>query len=129
MLNKKAFTLIELLIIIAIIGILASAILIGISQSRKNARINGAKTSMKSVLTAIIACKDGSGAVANPIAGNDICNPVSAGLANAKWPVLLYGYTYVAGGIYNSTSCSFEISTNNDTASNLSCGCISQSCK
>ncbi|HAT74123.1 MAG: Prepilin peptidase dependent protein D [Candidatus Moranbacteria bacterium GW2011_GWF2_36_839] len=127
MLNKKAFTLIELLIVIAIIGILMSAILISINQTRKNARINSVKTSIGSVLTAIVACKDGSGAVANPIAGNDICNPVSAGLANAKWPALPVGYSYDSG-LYNSVSCNFQIA-NSDTASPLVCSCSSQSCK
>lgn len=124
--NKKAFTLIELLIIIAIIGILMSAILISISQTRKNARISSVKTSISSVLTAIVACKDGSGVIANPVANNNICNPVSAGLANAKWPTLPSGYNY-ASGIYDSTDCNFTIS-NSDTT-DLICSCVSQSCK
>ncbi|MFZ2975682.1 MAG: type II secretion system protein [Candidatus Moraniibacteriota bacterium] len=129
MLNKKAFTLIELLMIIAIIGILATAILVSINQSRKNARINGAKTSLKSVLPAIIACKDGGGAVNNPIGGTDICNPASAGLANSKWPTLSYGYAYVAGGTFNSSNCAFQISTSGDTTSNLVCSCVTQNCQ
>lgn len=124
--NKKAFTLIELLIIIAIIGILMSAILISVNQARKNARINSAKTSIQSVLSAIIACKDGGGAIASPVANNNICNPVSAGLANAKWPTLPSSYNY-ASGTYNSNNCSFAIS-NSDTA-DLVCSCVSQTCK
>lgn len=125
---KKAFTLIELLIIVAIIALLASAILVMVGQSRRNARLNSAKTALKSTLPAIIACKDGNGNVNNPVAGDAICS-TNVGLNNAKWPILSYGYNYVAGGNY-SVNCKFDISTNNDTATNLmTCDCVAQLCK
>lgn len=126
--RRRGFTLIEILIIIIIIGILASAILVSINQSSKNARINSAKTSLRSVLPAIIACKDGGGNVNNPSGETDICAS-AVGLSSSKWPTLSYGYVYVAGGIYNSANCSFQVSTNGDTASNLACSCASQICQ
>lgn len=127
---KKGFTLIELLVIIAIISLLAAAILISMNQSRRNARLNGAKTSMKSVLPAIVACRDGGGAVNFPSAGVNICSPTTAGLQNAKWPALTHGYTY---GTYNSSSCEFVVNTSSDRTklgnTFITCNCTKQICE
>lgn len=125
---KKGFTLIELMVIVAIIALLTVVIFVSVSQGRKNSRINSAKTALKTALPAIIACKDSGGTVNVPTtSGNDIC-AANVGLAGAKWPILGYGYAY-AGGAYDSVSCNFQVSTNGDTASNLVCNCIRQVCE
>lgn len=130
---KKGFTLIELLIIITIISLLAVAIFVSVDQARKKARLNGAKSSMKSVLPAIIACSDSGGAVNAPgSGGGDICQ-AGSGLQNAKWPVLAHGYTYDAVGGDYSSSCSFTVNTNTDTTklgyNYLTCSCVIQTCE
>lgn len=132
MLKNRGFTLIELLIIIAIISLLMVAIFVSVNQSRKNARINGAKTSMKSVLPAIIACKDGGGTVSNPgSGGGNICQ-TAVGFDNSKWPELAYGYAY-GSGIYDSVNCNFTVNTNQDETKlgfkYITCNCIKQICE
>jgi prepilin-type N-terminal cleavage/methylation domain-containing protein len=133
MTKNNGFTLIELLVIVAIIALLASAILVGVSRSKEKARINSAKTSIRSVLPAIIACKNNGGTVNNPDNNNDICSS-NVGLTGAKWQQLSYGYTYILlGSIYNSDACNFQININNDTTESgnnfLTCSCLSQICK
>jgi len=51
--NKKGFTLIELLIVIAIIGILASAILVSLSNTRGNARNAQRKSDLSQISKAL----------------------------------------------------------------------------
>lgn len=128
---KKGFTLVEILVIVAIIALLSTAILVSIEQSKRNARMNGAKTSLKTILPAIVACVDGGGAISPRVANTDICS-TSAGLSNAKWPALSYGYSYGAG-IYNSTSCNFKINTGSDMTplgnTFITCSCLTQICE
>lgn len=58
--NKKAFTLIELLITIAIIGVLASIVLTTINFARNKAKDASFKGSASSVYKAGIVCCDGN---------------------------------------------------------------------
>lgn len=126
-LKNKGFTLIELLIVVAIIAILTSVFLLSINQSRKNARINGAKTSLKTIFPAIIACKDSGGVITPRVKGNSICNP-PAGFSGAFWPNLPGGYTY-GGGNYDSNICNFQIMANDVPSGHLTCDCVTQICK
>jgi len=73
--NKKAFTVIEILLIICIIGILATIILAsGMVSGRDKAAINSYKTSMNSVRTAMEMCGDGNRVFANGMLnGSQIC--------------------------------------------------------
>lgn len=54
--NSKGFTLIELLLVIAIIGILAAAILVGISGQRERARRAQALETIRSVMPYVMDC-------------------------------------------------------------------------
>lgn len=54
--SKQAFTLIELLIIVAIIGVLASVIIISLNVARNRAKDNSFKTVVRSVQTGLVSC-------------------------------------------------------------------------
>jgi prepilin-type N-terminal cleavage/methylation domain-containing protein len=51
--SRKAYTLIEMLMVVAIIGVLASSILVGLSGTRAKARDSRRITDLKSVQTAL----------------------------------------------------------------------------
>jgi type IV pilus assembly protein PilA len=74
--NKKGFTLIEILLIVAIIGILATIILVsGISRGRDRAAINSYKTTMNSVKTAMEICGGNITQGGGLGSGTNICGP------------------------------------------------------
>jgi prepilin-type N-terminal cleavage/methylation domain-containing protein len=134
--NKKAFTLIEILVVVAIIVILATVTLLLISQATKNSRISSAKTSVRSALLAVSACKNMNGAVSTPSGSENgarlICTTAGAGLPSANWPQLSNGYQYSAG-TYDSVNCTFPVSTNGDVTplgnTFLTCNCSTQKCE
>ena len=105
--NKKGFTLIEILITIAIIGILAAVILVTLNSAREKARDSSAIASARSAATAIQSCflSSGSAAIFNGFvgwgSGNGNVSPVagsifvgSSGCTEATWPQLPTTWRY-----------------------------------
>jgi prepilin-type N-terminal cleavage/methylation domain-containing protein len=71
--NKKGFTLVELLLVMAIIGILAGIIFISIGSARKRARVTTFKQQMKNIAVAATQCTDVGGAI-QLTSGEDLCD-------------------------------------------------------
>ena len=62
---RQGFTLVELLLVMAIIGILAGVIFMAISPARQRARLTNFKEQMNSINTAATLCVDGGGTITN----------------------------------------------------------------
>ncbi|MDD5464247.1 MAG: type II secretion system protein [Candidatus Moranbacteria bacterium] len=114
---KKAFTLIELLIVIAIIGILAGAILVSMSTAQDKARLGGGKTTMKSALTYVILCISASKPLLGYSSGGNICSEAS--VTDAKWPAEPNGCSSfaAAGNLFTGTCGGVNIICNASTGS------------
>ncbi len=72
--NKRAFTLIELLIVIAIIGILASVVLVSLNSARNKANAASAKATISSLGPAVAVCCDNPANTFNTVIGGDVCS-------------------------------------------------------
>ncbi len=72
--NKRGFTLVELLLVMAIIGILAGVIFMAISPARQRARMTNFKEQVNSINTAATLCVDGGGTIQSAAPGGDMCS-------------------------------------------------------
>ena len=71
--NKKGFTLIELMTVMAIIGILAASVMAYLSVQKKRAAGSKVLTELAGVMHDIYLCKSDDGKISNPLAGRAIC--------------------------------------------------------
>ncbi|MDD3487470.1 MAG: type II secretion system protein [Candidatus Moranbacteria bacterium] len=83
--TNKAFTLIEILVAIAIIGILAGVVLVSMKSYGAKARASKAQAQLASAIPAMISCWGNRGKVYQPDSdgGSDIC---SLGSSYGQWP-------------------------------------------
>jgi prepilin-type N-terminal cleavage/methylation domain-containing protein len=116
--DKKGFTLIELLLVMAIIGILAGIIMVGMSSSRKRAKVTSALKVANGVTAELADCYLNNEVVTtSPLAGEQIC----AGAGN--YPKLANGCKY---GEYTDDVLRIDCSQNN---AEIVCEVIKGSCK
>jgi type IV pilus assembly protein PilA len=82
--NKKGFTLVELLLVIAIIGILAAVLFVSLGNQRERARVTTFKENMRGLVTAYTACADGAGTIGVGLADGSIavCTGGSSGVTD-----------------------------------------------
>lgn len=141
--KNKAFTLIELLIVIAIIGILASVVLVSLSDTRQRSKDNKVFSTASSINKAVALCSASGSGISKPAnritGGNIICSDGTTNSAGV-WPDLsgtgwaYYDYssgpntcTAVAGpyghGIWNCTSATPRFALdNNGGTKKIACG-------
>lgn len=61
--HSKGFTLVELLLVIAIIAILATVLFVSLGGQRERARVTSFKENARGLVTTFTACTDGGGAI------------------------------------------------------------------
>jgi len=89
--NKGGFTLVEVLLVIAIIGILAATIYVGMGGQRNRARAHSALESIRSALPYAVDCYIQGDQPIRRSAGGNVCNPANA----FTWPALPTGCSYL----------------------------------
>lgn len=106
----KGFTLIEMLLAIAILAVLSGAILISISAQRDKARATRMLSELSATIQPIYMCVADGGIIQSPsggVGGGDICD-LSPNYGN--WPIKQDGFSnYVASNSTNFDSDSWYI--------------------
>lgn len=110
--NKKGFTLVELLVVVSIIGILAGIVLVSLNSGRERTRKASLQSTLSSIITVANMCVNDSGTI-NPPAGtgtsaggNAICSltditeiwPV-LNVSGAAYQYIKSGPTYISAGV------------------------------
>lgn len=88
----EGFTLVELLLAIAIIGILAGTLYIGLGGQRNRAKTSSALESIRSALPYASECYLKSNQPIRRTAGGDVCTPTNGFV----WPTLPTDCSYLA---------------------------------
>jgi prepilin-type N-terminal cleavage/methylation domain-containing protein len=133
--NNQGFTLIELMTVMAIIGILASAIMISLSVQKRRAASGKVLTEMSAVMQNIYLCKSDDGTVEIPTTGGDVCS--FNGVANpnyGQWPALGgnegLSNSYTRGSDFNGNNWFYGVNADASAGGedNICCNAISGKC-
>lgn len=96
--RKRNFSLIELLVVVAIIGILAGIILVVTYQAKQKARVAAGKGMLSSIPGALSVCRMDDGEVLKPVDNGYICNPQT--ISADRYPSLAgSGWNWCGGGL------------------------------
>lgn len=104
--GRQGFTLVELMTVMAIIAILATAIIMSLSSHKKRAEGSKALTELSGVMQNIYLCIADEGVVSPPSSGATICTIDGATDSNyGSWPDLsgaLANFSYTSYGNFAS---------------------------
>lgn len=122
--NNKAFTLIEIMVAIAIVGILAAVVMVSMQSYAVKGRSARAMAQASSAITSMVSCWGNGGGVRTSGSGN-ICD---IGAGYGTWPVMtLIGYSYAGIPGAKSSTWSFTVSNATDGVT-ICCNSTMNSC-
>ena len=138
---KKGFTLVEMLTVVAIIGILTGVVIVGTQGAKERSKRVSALTTASSVLPELVTCGDDGGfASSAPAAGECICciaaNSCTSSCLSGhteRWPNLVnktgWDYGSTLGSISNGD---YQFTVNRPEGSlldNINCSMNTSSCE
>jgi prepilin-type N-terminal cleavage/methylation domain-containing protein len=126
-LNEKAFTLIELLITIGIIGILSGIVLVSTQGSVEKSKRASAMTTLSSVLPEMVACQDDGGAINAYNTASKICNGTGH---TVLWPPVITktGYTVNAAAATNLQIVNYTFTATKTGQQTITCSYATNDC-
>ena len=110
---KKGFTLIELLVVVAIIGILASVVFASTSNSKANAKVASATSTLRSFVGPLQICLNDNVAINLPTETNNGGGGVLCAGNSTTYVALPSGWIYCNGipTAQGTTDCGGDISS------------------
>ena len=129
---RQGFTLIELMTVMAIIAILATAIIMSLSSHKKRAEGTKALTELSGVMQNIYLCIADEGIVNAPASNGNICSGLGAAdTSYGSWPDLssgaLVNFNYNRYGDFASTSWGYSATSTDGTV--VCCNSTSGRCE
>ena len=129
--NDLGFTLVELMTVMAIIAILATAIIMSLSSHKKRAEGAKALTELSAVMQNIYLCIADEGTPTPPVSGHPICSVLTNAASYGSWPDLSSGalINFSYDGLHGDFAAAWGYSAKSTDGTLICCNSTSGRCE